>query len=104
MNFLEKKEHTPVLVVTAVLILVGAVRMIFPAETPERMAQVVLIACASQQDQKINKETCYAKQFFATGEKFGYEFSFAALQILQKQDPDAQGCNLIAHGIGSGAY
>jgi hypothetical protein len=50
------------------------------------------------------KEVCYSQQFKKFAAVNGPDTSFKSLFALQRLDPDAIGCHLIAHGIGWGSY
>lgn len=60
--------------------------------------------CQDSANQRTGKEDCYAKKFQEIAEAAGPEFSFKILDNLQRADPKAIGCHLIAHGIGLGSY
>lgn len=62
------------------------------------------ISAEMQKICSLNKESCYSREFQKLTKERGYEFGFSVLAELQKNDPDAIGCHLIAHGIGFGAY
>lgn len=68
------------------------------------MANKIKKYCLENASLSKGKENCYAEEFKKIGEKNGPEFSFKVLDNLQKIDPDAVGCHLIAHGIGWGSY
>lgn len=74
---------------------------IFKGSSPESLASELKGLCTQNQ---MSKETCYSKEFKKVAKDNGAEYSFRALAILQSLDPDAIGCHLIAHGIGSGTY
>src|SRR3989344_7634806 len=94
------------------LILVSATIILFAILSYRSSHNVLAVAsdvqekCITSELTKlgVNKETCYYKEFKKISEENGYEFAFSTLFELQKIDPDSQGCHLIAHGIGTGAY
>lgn len=74
------------------------------AESVEVTATTVYNYCLENAGLSKGKENCYAEEFKKLGEKSGPEFSFLVLDSLQKTDPEAKGCHLIAHGVGAGSY
>ena len=60
--------------------------------------------CRDNEALERGKENCYASQFRKLAEVEGPLFSFNVLSQVQKSDPKAIGCHLIAHGIGKGSY
>lgn len=66
---------------------------------PETLAKELKSSCDSK-----NTEQCYYQEFRKAGKDKGAKYSFEILAALQEIDSDAQGCHLLAHGIGSGAY
>ena len=77
-----------------------------PSENKElvEIAKNIKDECVKDAKSFGNKETCYSKKFNLLAEKSGPELSFQVMGELQKIDPDAVGCHLIAHGIGLGSY
>ncbi|TSC78040.1 MAG: Uncharacterized protein G01um101424_174 [Parcubacteria group bacterium Gr01-1014_24] len=70
----------------------------------ENTATTIYNYCLENASLSKGKENCYAEEFKKLGEQKGDVFSFKVLDNLQKIDPDAIGCHLIAHGIGTGSY
>ena len=60
--------------------------------------------CSDLANAKVGKETCYSKQFQQLASQQGPVAAFKILGKLQSIDPSAQGCHLIAHGIGWGTF
>src|SRR3989344_4473672 len=78
---------------------------------PKNLSNSIQIATTSIYDYCLKnanlsrgKENCYAEEFKKLAEQNGPNFSFRALDNLQRIDADAIGCHLIAHGIGTGSY
>lgn len=91
--------------IVAVLIL-GLFLFIREKDPLSKRAEDVKIACTGPnlQNRQISKETCYYQEFIKIGEEKGSEYAFEILADLQAIDSDAQGCHLMAHGIGTGSY
>src|SRR3989344_9098905 len=68
------------------------------------MARNIHDYCLKNASLSKGKDNCYAEEFKKLGEQNGDVFSFKVLDSLQRIDPDAIGCHLIAHGIGTGSY
>ena len=73
-------------------------------ESKSSIVSVILNSCSGDISNFGSKETCYSKEFEKLAEKFGPDFSFEVLSILQQKDSEAKGCHLISHGIGTGSY
>ncbi len=65
---------------------------------------VVYKYCLSPENAPRGKESCYSKEFRILAEENGPFFSFDVLHNLQKVEPEAVGCHLMAHAIGKGSY
>ncbi len=87
------------------LVLIVAVFIFHNAHftSTQSSAKSIMSECASSK-QFGNTETCYSTKFHDLAFKSGYDYSFKTLGDLQKIDPSAIGCHLIAHGIGRGSY
>lgn len=89
----------------SLLLVIALVAILFILDKPVSFggeAKKILEIC--QAEPVTRAESCYAKKFRLLSEAKGPEHSFAVLANLQKLDPVTQGCHLIAHGIGSGAF
>jgi len=76
-----------------------------PSQSPQHAASLAIQLCADEnRPQHSSRASCYIKVFEEIGFTHGPEFAFDALAIIQKQDPEALGCHLIAHGIGRGTF
>lgn len=91
--------------ISAVLI-IGFIFLDWEKDVTKKVAEDVKNACTGSNLQKrqTSKETCYYQEFIKIGEEKGSEEAFETLFALQKIDQSAQGCHLMAHGIGTGSY
>lgn len=74
------------------------------SDSVQDTANVVFNYCRDNANVSGGKESCYSSKFKEVAEERGPEFSFQALDVLQKIDSSAIGCHLISHGIGKGSY
>lgn len=74
------------------------------SQSQNSKAQELKDFCSDHRQNNQTKEQCYYQQFKIVGKEKGHLYAFETLTELQKIDIDAQGCHLMAHGIGSGAY
>src|SRR3989344_3388547 len=98
-----KNKHliSSVVIITAVTAGFFAFR---PSLDQSSQAQKLKTFCIKHKQKDQSKEECYYQEFKKVTKKTGHIYAFQTLAMLQKIDIDAQGCHLISHGIGSGAY
>ena len=100
------KKYKFALILVATIAVVGFFAHNFSLVDPGKLAQELRSFCNDPDKLSKNqtKEQCYYQQFEKVAKKNGHEYAFETLGLLQKLDTDAQGCHLIAHGIGTGTY
>src|SRR3989344_1106746 len=76
----------------------------FKSQSAEAAASRLQNNCHNPNLIVINYENCYAKEMRSIAARYGPDYALRVLFALQKIDVDAQGCHLIAHGIGWGTF
>lgn len=69
-------------------------------DTANQLTQI----CATKPTPKSSKKLCYAAELEKVALAYGIQTAFEILGVIQEKDEDAQGCHLIAHGIGRGTF
>jgi len=67
-------------------------------------ANQLVQTCTTKPIPKSSKKLCYAQELEKIAFNYGIQTAFEVLGIIQEKDTDAQGCHLIAHGIGKGTF